>query len=87
MERCFLCGPCRDVTSKTVSESQLRVQKEEFSITCYMYEIYTRRKAKHIHKRQTHIFVREVLHKDYYCKSSVEKSLVVSLKGLGAKTN
>jgi hypothetical protein len=23
MERCFLCGPCRDVVSRTVSESPL----------------------------------------------------------------
>jgi hypothetical protein len=29
-----------------------------------------------------------MLHKDYYCKSSVEKkSLVVSLKGPGSKMN
>jgi hypothetical protein len=25
-ERCFLCGPCRDVISRTGSESQLRVE-------------------------------------------------------------
>jgi hypothetical protein len=24
-EQCFLCGPCRDVISRTVSESQFRV--------------------------------------------------------------
>jgi hypothetical protein len=52
-----------------------------------MCEMYTWRKAKHFHKRQTHLLVREMLHKDYYRKSSVEKkSLVVSLKGLDAKT-
>jgi hypothetical protein len=28
-----------------------------------------------------------MLHKDYYPRSSVEKSLVVGLKGLDAKTN
>jgi hypothetical protein len=28
-----------------------------------------------------------MLHKDYYCKDSVKKSLVTSLKGLDAKTN
>jgi hypothetical protein len=46
-------------------------------------------KAKHIHKRQTHPFVR-LLRKDYDHKGLVEKkknSLVVIVKGLGAKTN
>jgi hypothetical protein len=28
-----------------------------------------------------------MLHKDYYCRSSVEKSLVMGLEGLDAKTN
>jgi hypothetical protein len=37
--------------------------------------------------RQTHPLVREVLHKDYESKYSVEKMLVVSLKGLVAKKN
>jgi hypothetical protein len=47
-------------------------------------------------KRQS-LFIRDkpipsserMLHKDYDCKCSVEKekSLVISLKGLGAKTN
>jgi hypothetical protein len=46
-----------------------------------------RYKAKHIHKRQTHLLVREMLLKDYYRKSSVEKILAVSLEGFGAKTN
>jgi hypothetical protein len=45
-------------------------------------------KAKPIHKRQTHPLVREVLHKDFDRWGSAEKkSLAVSLKGLGAKTN
>jgi hypothetical protein len=35
------------------------VQKEEFSVTCYMCDMYTWRKAKHIHKRQTHLLVRD----------------------------
>jgi hypothetical protein len=39
-------------------------------------------------KRQTHPLVREMLRKDYKCKGSVEKKLlVVSLKGFVAKTN
>jgi hypothetical protein len=44
-------------------------------------------KAKPIHKRQTHPFMREELHKDYDHKGTVKKLLVVGLKGLGAKTN
>jgi hypothetical protein len=35
------------------------VQEEEFSITRYKCDTYTRRKAKHIHKRKTHLLVRE----------------------------
>jgi hypothetical protein len=42
--------------------------------------MYTCRKAKHIHKRQTHLLVREDL-------AEKQKSLVVNLKGLGAKMN
>jgi hypothetical protein len=46
-------------------------------------------KAKYIHKRQTHHFVEWVLHADFDSKGSVEKkkTLVVSFKVLGAKTN
>jgi hypothetical protein len=41
----------------------------------------------YIHKRQTYLLVREMLHKDYYRKCSVEKLIMaVSLKELGAKT-
>jgi hypothetical protein len=35
------------------------LQKEEFVITCYMCDTYTGRKAKHTHKRQTHLLLRE----------------------------
>jgi hypothetical protein len=46
------------------------------------------KKAKPIHKRQTHPLVRDVTRgltpQGFSCK---EKSLVVILKGLGAKTN
>jgi hypothetical protein len=53
-----------------------------------MCEIYIWRKVKYIHKRQTHLLVRECLRKDYYHKSSVEKKiLVVGLKGPDNKTN
>jgi hypothetical protein len=45
-------------------------------------------KGQYIHKRQLHFLVRED-DKNYDRKGSVEKrkSLVVSLKGLDAKTN
>jgi hypothetical protein len=67
-----------------LTEALYTVEKKEFSITCYMCDKYTP-----IHKRQTHLLVRErALHKDYDRKGSFEKkSLVVSLKGLDAKTN
>jgi hypothetical protein len=64
------------------------VQKEEFSITCYVFEMYTWRKAKHIHKRQTHILVREDVTKGLLPQVfGWKKYLVVSLKGSGAKAN
>jgi hypothetical protein len=48
-----------------------------------MCEMYTWLEANHIHNKQTHLLVREVLHKNYYRKRSVwEKTLVVGLKGL-----
>jgi hypothetical protein len=54
-----------------------------------MCEIYTWRKAKHILKDKPIFSPGRMLHKDYDRKSSIEKkkSLVVSLKGLDAKTN
>jgi hypothetical protein len=53
-----------------------------------MCEIYTWRKAKHIHKRQTLFSSERMLHKAYDRKSSVEKeTVVVTLEGLGAKMN
>jgi hypothetical protein len=36
------------------------MRKKEFSITCHMCDTYTSRKAKHAHKRQTYLLVREV---------------------------
>jgi hypothetical protein len=57
-----------------LTEDMYMVQKEEFSLTCYMSDAYTWRKAKHIHKRETHLPVRERMsHKDYDCRGSVEK--------------
>jgi hypothetical protein len=35
------------------------MQKEEFSITCHMCNIYSSQKAKHIHKSQIRLLVRE----------------------------
>jgi hypothetical protein len=42
-----------------LTEDLCVVQKEEFSISCYMCDTYTCRKAKHIDRRQTHLLVRE----------------------------
>jgi hypothetical protein len=42
-----------------LTEDLCVVQKEEFSITCYICEMCISQKAKHIHKRQTHLLVRE----------------------------
>jgi hypothetical protein len=66
------------------------VQKEEFSITnmLYMCSTYTC-KMPSIFNIDKPIFLSErMLHKDYDFKGSVEKkTLVVSLKEFGTKTN
>jgi hypothetical protein len=41
------------------TEDSCIVQKEKFSIKCYVCVTYILQKAKHIHKRQTHLLVRE----------------------------
>jgi hypothetical protein len=40
-----------------------------------MRDIYIWQKAKHIHRRQTHLLIREVLRKDYDRKGSAEKKV------------
>jgi hypothetical protein len=40
-----------------------------------MCKMYTWRKTKHIHKRQPHLSLESMLHKDYYRKSSVGKEI------------
>jgi hypothetical protein len=64
-----------------LTEDLCIVQKEEFSIICYMCD---ERQSMLI--RDNPFFSSErMLHKDYIRKGSVQKkSLVVSLKGLGA---
>jgi hypothetical protein len=42
-----------------LTEDLCIVQKEEFSITCYMCDMYTWWTAKHIHKRQSQLLVTE----------------------------
>jgi hypothetical protein len=42
-----------------LTEDLYIVQEEEFSITRYVCDTYTCRKAKNIHKRQTKLLVRE----------------------------
>jgi hypothetical protein len=59
------------------------VQKKEFSITCYMCDTCTRRKAKHI-LRDKPISSERILHKDVAAKVQLKKiTLVVILEGLG----
>jgi hypothetical protein len=42
-----------------MTEDLCVVQKEEFSITCYMCDTYIWRRVKHIQNRQTYLLVRE----------------------------
>jgi hypothetical protein len=56
-----------------LSKDLYTVQKEEYSVTCYTCDSYSWRKAKHIHKRQIHLWLERMLHEDYDHKDSVEK--------------
>jgi uncharacterized protein (UPF0305 family) len=49
-----------------------------------MCKIYTWRKARHIHKRQTHLFVKRMLHKDFYRKGSIEKKKISDRESEGS---
>jgi hypothetical protein len=60
------------------------VQKEEFPIRGSKCDTYTWRKAKHIHKRQTHLLVREDVSKDFYRRGSVEKKTISGREPQGA---
>jgi hypothetical protein len=42
-----------------LTEDLYIVQNEELSVTCYMWDTYSRQKTKHIYNRQTHSLVRE----------------------------
>jgi hypothetical protein len=103
IELCFLCVVraeriweftlCKLVmicsVKHVLKEDLCVMQKEEFSITCYMCEIYsTFDERPSIFIRDKHISSERMLHKDYYRKNSVgKKSLVMGLKGSDAKTN
>jgi hypothetical protein len=65
------------------------VHKEEFSVTRYMWDTYTSQRRSLFIRENPILSLDRMLHKDYDGKGSVEKkiSLVVSLKGLGVKTN
>jgi hypothetical protein len=55
-----------------------------------MCDTYTWQKVKHIHKRQTHLLVREDVHKDYDRRGSVakkKKTSAMRLEGLVTKMN
>jgi hypothetical protein len=51
---------CMNCSAKPVLTEDLRVVQNNFSITCYMCEMYIWRKAKHIRKRQTHLVRQDV---------------------------
>jgi hypothetical protein len=53
-----------------LTEDLCVVQKEEFSIIFYMCDTCTRQKAKHIHKRQIHLLVRE----DVYIRTMIARA-------------
>jgi hypothetical protein len=55
-----------------------------------MCDMYTSQKAKHIHKKQTHLLVREnvaLRTTTATVQLQKKKSLIVILKEFGAKTN
>jgi hypothetical protein len=61
------------------------VQKQEFSVTCFICD--THKKAKHVHKKQTHLLLRENVTQGYDRKDADEKYIVGRVKGLDAKKN
>jgi hypothetical protein len=62
------------------------VENEDFSITCYTCDTYTRQRPRLLMKDKPILSSERLLHKNYDRKNSAEKkSLVVSLKGLGPK--
>jgi hypothetical protein len=64
------------------------VQKEGFSITCYMCDTYSWHRPSLFIRDKPILSSERMLNKDYDRKGSVAKtSLVVSLKGHGVKTN
>jgi hypothetical protein len=73
-----------------LTEGLCVVQKQEyFNNILRICEMYTWRKAKHIHNRQTQLLVREDVTYGLISQgfSWGKKPLVVRLKGLAAKTN
>jgi hypothetical protein len=59
-----------------LTEDLYIVQREEFSITCYMCVTHTWKKRPSIFIRGKPILSSErMLHKDYNCRGSVEKNL------------
>jgi hypothetical protein len=60
----MICFP-----NPVLTEDLCILRKEEFSVTCCMCD------ANHIHKRQTHLLVREDVTQDYDHKVSVAKEI------------
>jgi hypothetical protein len=91
-ERYFLCGPCLDIISRTVSKHKIsnigmisfaKSRPTEFSLSCYICDTWTRQKAKHNHKRQTHPLVRQdVAWRLWTQEFSWKNSLVVFSRSL-----
>jgi hypothetical protein len=52
------------------------VHKEEYSITCYMCELYTRQRRSIFVRDKPIISSERMLHKDYGHEGSVEKNLL-----------
>jgi hypothetical protein len=74
------------------AKSVLTEVLEELSVTRYLRDVYTWRKAKHIHKRQTHPLVRGgvtygLWPQGFSWKNEQKTALVVSVKGFDPKTN
>jgi hypothetical protein len=67
-----------------LTEDLCIVQKEELSITCDKFGTYTWRKPSIFIRDKPIFWWERMLHKDYYCKGSVEKKKISGRESQGA---
>jgi hypothetical protein len=69
------------------TDTKTQNNRRSYGSKCFVFGPYRARGPAAIVNDRPILSSERMLHKDYNCKCSVEKILVVGLKGLGAKTN